>query len=127
MYDHQLLLCDPNKFSINNSIKRCLYGNLNAYYLCEYIEQFWRKYKNNRKYSLIVINDGHEGTLEVLKYTDDILYNFLNTLFNDNLLKDSTIFLLSDHGCAMPAVYYITYFATNTFEFKQNYNLIKYK
>ena len=110
MYDHQLLLCDPNKFSINNSIKRCLYGNLNAYYLCEYIEQFWRKYKNNRKYSLIVINDGHEGTLEVLKYTDDILYNFLNNLFNDNLLKDSTIFLLSDHGCAMPAVYYINEF-----------------
>ena len=110
MYDHQLLLCDPNKFSINNSIKRCLYGNLNAFYLCEYIEQFWRKYKNNRKYSLIVINDGHEGTLEVLKYTDEILYNFLNNLFNDNLLKDSAIFLVSDHGCAMPAVYYINEF-----------------
>ena len=130
MYDHQLLLCDPNKFSINNSIKRCLYGNLNAYYLCEYIEQFWRKYKNNRKYSLIVINDGHEGTLEVLKYTDDILYNFLNTLFNDNLLKDSTIFLLSDHGCAMPAVYYINEFFQIEKELPMLYmiiNDIKYK
>ena len=110
MYDHQLLLCDPNKLSINSSIKRCLYGNLNAFYLCEYIEQFWRKYKINRKYSLLVIHDGHEGTLEVLKYTDEIVYNFLNSLYNDNLLKDSTIFLLSDHGCAMPAVYYINEF-----------------
>ena len=74
------------------------------------IEQFWRKYKINRKYSLLVIHDGHEGTLEVLKYTDEIVYNFLNSLYNDNLLKDSTIFLLSDHGCAMPAVYYINEF-----------------
>ena len=77
MYDHQLLLCDPNTMSYNTYIKRCLHGNLNSYYLFEYINQFWRKYKNNRKFATIVLNDGHEGTLEVLKYTDDILYNFL--------------------------------------------------
>ena len=52
-------------------------------------------------------NDGHEGTLEVVKYWDDIIYNFLNSLYNDNLLKDTTIFLLSDHGCGMPSVYFI--------------------
>ena len=31
MYDHQLLLCDPNKVGINTSIKRCLYGNIIFY------------------------------------------------------------------------------------------------
>ena len=72
----------------------------------EYTSQFWRKYRNNRKYALIITNHGHEGTLSVIKYLDNILYNFINTLFNDNLLKDSSIILLSDHGVGMPSIYY---------------------
>ena len=51
-------------------------------------------------------NDGHEGTLEVLKYSDNTIFNFLNNLFNENLLKDSSIFLVSDHGVGMPSIYY---------------------
>ena len=65
------------------------------------------KFKNNRKFSLISVNDGHEGTLEVVKYTDEIIYNFLNSLFNDNLLKGTSIFLVSDHGSGIPSVYYL--------------------
>ena len=61
LYDHQLLLCDPNVDDLNSVTKRCLYGQINSYHLYEYINQFWRKYQNNRKYSLIVVNDGHEG------------------------------------------------------------------
>jgi hypothetical protein len=106
LYDHQLLLCDPNKLSYNSVIKKCLYGNINAHYLYEYANQFWRKYKKNRKFSVIILNDGHEGTLEVIKYTDEIIYNFLNSLYDDNLLKKTTVFLLSDHGCSMPSIYY---------------------
>ena len=107
LYDHQLLLCDPNAFGFNSYIKRCLYGNINTYHLYEYTNQFWRKYKNNRKFSLISVNDGHEGTLELIKYTDEVIYDFLNSLYNDNLLKDTSIFLLSDHGCGLPSVYYL--------------------
>ena len=106
LYDHQLLLCDPNEINFNSVRKRCLYGQVNSYHLFEYSNQFWRKYPNNRKFSLILSNDGHEPTLEVVKYTDDIIYNFLNSLYNDNLLKDTTIFLMSDHGNGMPSVYY---------------------
>ena len=51
-------------------------------------------------------NDGHEGTLEVAKYVDNIIFTFLNKLFNDDLLKDSSIILLSDHGVGMPSIYY---------------------
>ena len=76
-------------------------------HLFEYGNQFWRKYKNNRKYLNIIFNDGHEGTLEALKYSDAIIYNFLNNLFKDNLLKDSSIFLLSDHGVGMQSIYYM--------------------
>ena len=108
--DHQLLLCDPNAPHINKMTKRCMYGNINTYYLLEYINQFWRKYKNNRKFALLISNDGHEGTLELVKYTDDIIYNFLMSLYNDNLLKDTTIFLLSDHGCTNPSIYFLNEF-----------------
>ena len=105
IHDHQFILCDPNKESYNINTIRCLYGKQNSEHLYEYAEQFWRKYPNNRKYLSIITNEGHEGTLNVIKYMDNIVYNFLNNLFNDNLLKDSSIFLLSDHGSGMPSLY----------------------
>ena len=107
LYDHQLLLCDPNVIDSNSLIKRCLYGEITSYHLYEYTNQFWRKYQSNRKFSLIAVNDGHEGTLEVIKYTDEIIYNFLNSLYKDDLLKNTSIFLMSDHGSGMPSVYYL--------------------
>ena len=108
--DHELIICDPNRKHANALVKRCLYNKLTTSYLYEYGNQFWRKYYNNRKFLSIVSNDGHEGTLEILKYLDDSLHNFLYELFNDNLLKDTSIFLLSDHGTAMPSPYYMTSF-----------------
>ena len=110
LYDHQFLECDPNLNSFNSIFKRCLYGYVNSHHVYEYTNQFWRKYQNNRKFSLIIINDGHEGTLEVVKYSDDIIFNFLNSLYNDNLLKDTSVFFLSDHGCLMASVYYLNDF-----------------
>ena len=106
VYDHQFIICDPNTDHYNSNTIRCLYQKQVIEHLYEYSNQFWRKYKDNRKFLLIVSNDGHEGTLEVLKYVDNIIFTFLNKLFNDNLLKDSSIFLLSDHGVGMPSIYY---------------------
>ena len=106
VYDHQFIICDPNQETINGNTIRCLYGKQDIEHLYEYGEQFWRKYKNNRKFLSIVSNEGHEGTLEVLKYSDNVIFNFLNNLFNDNLLKDSSIILVSDHGDGMPSIYY---------------------
>ena len=59
---------------------------------------------------MIVNNDGHEGTLEVIKYDDETIFNFLNSLFKENLLKETTILLVSDHGCPMPSIYYFNDF-----------------
>ena len=110
MYDHQMLLCDPNVEPMNKKKKKCLYGNINTYHLYEYGKQFWTKYKDNRKYSALVTNDGHESTLEALKYSDDIIYNYLTSLYNDNLLKDTTILMVSDHGTGLPSIYYLNDF-----------------
>ena len=108
--DHEYLICDINRKHTNSMIKRCLYDKINIAYQLNYGYQFWVKYKKNRKFLLIVNNDGHEGTLEVLKYSDEYLYKFLNNLFEENLLKDSTILILSDHGCPMPSIYYFSNF-----------------
>ena len=108
--DHEMLICDQNMQSVHSHTKRCLYNNISNAYVYEYANQFWRKYKNNRKFLMIITNDGHEGTLEVLKYIDNALFSFLNNLYNKNLFKDSTIFLLSDHGSAAPSPYYINNF-----------------
>ena len=107
LYDHQMLLCDPNAPRYHKPYRKCLYGKDDIGFLLDYSEQFWRKYKNNRKYSLIVIDTAHESTMEVLKYIDEILYNFLYSLYDDNLFKDSSIFLLGDHGIGLPSIYYI--------------------
>ena len=78
----------------------------------DYSEQFWRKYQNNRKFSLIIINSAHEETMEVMKYIDGIIYNYLYSLYNDNLFKDSSIFLVSDHGVGIQSLYYAFEFYT---------------
>ena len=108
--DHEFLMCDPNGINPNSHTKRCLYNKLATTHLYEYGKQFWIKYSKNRKFLIIETMDGHEGTLEILKYVDNVLYTFLNDLFNKNLLKDSSVFLLSDHGTTMPSPYYLTLF-----------------
>ena len=104
--DHEYLICDANNRGINSMLKRCLYDKINVAYQLEYGNQFWRKYKYNRKFLLIVNNDGHEGTLEVLKYADEYAFKFLTNLFNQNLLKETVVLFLSDHGCTMPSIYH---------------------
>ena len=108
--DHEFLLCDPNRKNINSMFKRCLYGKKNIDYQYDYGIQFWRAYKDNRKFLMIVNNDGHEGTSEVIKYDDYTIFNFLNTLYKENLLKETTILLLSDHGNPMPSIYHFNDF-----------------
>ena len=106
IYDHMFLLCDPNTEYVSIYTIRCLYGKHTIEHLLEYTDQFWRKYSNNRKYSIIFDTHGHEGTNMVIKYIDDMLSDFLIKLFNDNLLKDTTVLLLADHGNGMPSIYY---------------------
>ena len=104
--DHEMIICDPNMMHYLTLKKRCLYDKLASEHQYEYGNQFWRKYKGNRKFLAILDCSGHEATLEALKYQDDVIYNFLNNLYNDNLLKETTIIFLSDHGVVIPSIYY---------------------
>ena len=109
IYDHQYIICDPNYRNLRSKLN-CYYGKLDIEYMFEYMNQFWRKYNNNRKFSVILTNFAHENTLEKLKYIDNIIYNYFNKLFEENLLKDTSVFLLSDHGVAVPSIYYLNDF-----------------
>ena len=108
-YDHRNVLCDPNYWGPLPKIQ-CMYGKFHVEFMFEYISQFWEKYQNNRKFALFLTNFAHEGTLEKLKYIDKLIYNYLNELFNKNYLKETSIFLLSDHGVAIPSIYYLNNF-----------------
>ena len=111
----------------NKPTKKCLYGKYDFSYLLNYSEQFWRLYKNNRKFSSIILNGAHEGTMEVLKYFDDIIYNYLISLYNDNLFKDTSIFLLSDHGTGVQSIYYALDFYIIEHQLPMLYIIIKKK
>ena len=109
-YDHEniAMFCDPNYSSEDSPypifsgpygiLRKCLYGLDTFKYLIEFGRQFWNIYKNNKKYLRLTFQDGHEPTGQVIQYVDEHLYNFLNQLYKDHLLKDTAIFVLSDHG-----------------------------
>jgi len=116
-FDHEMfaLNCDPNIFDVINPhsiglgessvFRRCLYGKENVEYLFEYGIKFLEAYNNNRKYLRFSIQNGHELTGQVSKYVDKYLYDFLNYIFENNFLKNTTLILSSDHGLNILVLY----------------------
>ena len=116
-FDHEMfsLSCDPNIFDIENPhsigigessvMRRCLYGKESAEYLFEYSIKFLKAYNNNRKYLRISIPNGHELTGQVSKYVDESLYEFLNYIFINNLIKNTSVILSADHGLNILVLY----------------------
>ena len=109
VYDHHFTFCDPSYWGPIPKVQ-CFYGKSHIEYILEYTKQFWIKYKENRKFSLFLTNFAHEGSYEKLKYIDNLIYEFFNNLFNDNFFKEISIFLLSDHGVAIPSIYFLSDF-----------------
>ena len=117
-YDHEnnAVFCDPNYYDYKNGpkglkgqnslTKRILYGKQANEIQIEYAKQFWEKYKDSRKLFKLVLLDGHEDTSETIKFLDEPLTNFLNGLYQQDLLKDSIFFIVSDHGLHMPKFHY---------------------
>ena len=116
-WDHEsnVLFCDPNFFDkefggtsykgSNNFSKRILYGKQVNEIQIEYAKQFWEKYSDNNKVFKLAFMDGHEDTSETISFLDYPLTNFLNELYNKNLLEDTSIFFVSDHGLHMPRIH----------------------
>jgi hypothetical protein len=107
-YDHEMisLFCDLNFFSkkyritygINSVIQRCFYGKPVYYYAMEYTKLFWEAYKDSKKFFRIHINEGHEITMELISYLENDFAEFIKYFFDNNLLNDTAIFFISDHG-----------------------------
>ena len=116
-FDHEMfsLSCDPNIFDVekphsialgeSSVFRRCLYGKESVDYLFEYGIKFLEAYNKNRKYLRISIPNGHELTGQVSKYVDESLYEFLNYIFINNLLKNTTVILSADHGLNILVLY----------------------
>ena len=107
-FDHEYVSpsCDPNIYesgyglfySENGVIKKCLYGKENFEYGLEYAKQFWKKYKNNKRFLRIVNTYAHEYSGEKSKYTDKSLYNFLKELYESEQMEKTTLYFVADHG-----------------------------
>ena len=108
VWDHEniALFCDPNFFNshytlykgVASYLKRCLYGKYAFEYMIEYSKQFWETYPDNKKFYRIHFNEGHEGSMELISYLADPLFEFIKYFFDNNLLDDTFIIFISDHG-----------------------------
>ena len=105
-YENIAMYCDENFFDWNYPInkgvasilKRCIYGKYGFEYMIEYAKQFWKLYPDNKKFFRIHFNEGHEGSMELVTYLADPLFDFVKYFFDNNLLNDTFMFIVSDHG-----------------------------
>lgn len=107
-FDHEFSApsCDPTiykdgyDFFIGNNgvLRKCLYGKENFEHSLEYAKQFWKLYKNNKRFLRIVNSYAHEYSGEKSKYADTSLYNFLKELYNTDQMINTTVFIAGDHG-----------------------------
>jgi len=116
-WDHEnlALFCDSNYEDKNNIwaivdgkssvVRKCFYGKDSFEYNFEYVSQFLEAYKNERKFFKLMIGDGHESTLEVVKYIDNTLSKFLENILNNYSDDKTIIIVMSDHGAQMPGLY----------------------
>ena len=121
-FDHEniAMMCDPNFYNPENRFtpymgpysirRRCLYGRDTFEYILEYGEKFWKTYSKEHKFLRLSFQDAHEGTLEVVKYLDVKLAEFLEKFDKKGYLKDTAVFLVSDHGNNMVGIYNIFQF-----------------
>lgn len=120
-YDHEFnaFYCDPNfsdperpyqifkgAYSI---IRKCMYGKDSGEFQIEYAKQFFDTYKQQNKIYRMIFSDAHEGTLEVVKYLDDMLYDFFQYLLLNGHLDNSVLLVMSDHGISLPGPAYLVH------------------
>ena len=86
--------CDSNYYDRRNSypinkgdyfffLRRFLNGKKVYKYIFEYAKDFWKKYKENRKFDRLSIIERHEMTAKVIKYLDKPLYLFLKRFIEE--------------------------------------------
>ncbi len=98
---------NPIMMGTNSIRKRCMYNKNTTWYSLEYMKQFFEKYKEEPKFFRLGLVDAHEGSTEVVKYSDDLLVEFFEKFKKDGHLDDTLTFIVTDHGFSMPGPYSI--------------------
>jgi hypothetical protein len=111
------MFCDPNYNPPNNRVslfkglfsmmRRCLYGKDTFDWVFDFGYKFLEKYKNERKFLRLGFIDGHEGTMEAIKYLDNSLYSFLDFYIKNYFTNSTAIFIASDHGENMISIHHL--------------------
>ena len=118
-FDHEnfAMFCDPNYNPPNNRVslfkglfsmmRRCLYNKDTFEWVFEFGYKFLEQYKDERKFLRLGFIDGHEGTMEAIKYLDKHLFKFLKFYFSNYFTNSTAIIIASDHGENMISVHHL--------------------
>jgi hypothetical protein len=127
-HHHSALFCDPNYNQADNPYtpflgpysirRRCMHGKDVHDYQLEYGYKFWETYHDMPKLLRMQFIDAHEGSMNVVKYLDDKLANFLSDMESKGMLDDTLLLFMADHGNNMPG--FISMMNS------QDYNIEKY-
>lgn len=130
--DHKVFLpwCNPEYHPFERTfgnfagpfsiLRRCINGKKVHRYIIEYLQQFWRHYKNWGKAVHISLQEGHEGSGEVVLTLDSDLAQLLQDLYTSGELDKTVLTLTSDHGSHMGPYF----MATEMGEFEQKLPLL---
>jgi len=81
--------------------RRCMAGRYVHSYVFDYVDQFWNNYKDVPKFAVASLNEGHEGTADVIGLVDDDFFNFMIKMRNNGDFNNTAVWVISDHGLHM--------------------------
>lgn len=76
----------------------CVDGRPTAQLFLDTLIHFWRKYRDHKHFSVNINASPSHDKPELLYILDDLYLQFLETADNENLLKNTVLLLMSDHG-----------------------------
>ncbi|CAG9331242.1 unnamed protein product [Blepharisma stoltei] len=82
-------------------LRRCINGKYVHKHIFEYVDEFWMNYKNYGKIIHIPLQEGHEGTGEVILTVDPDLSDFILDMKRSGKLDNTILVITSDHGSHM--------------------------
>ena len=111
-FDHEniAMYLDSNYLSghgPDSITRRCLYQKDVYEYNFMYGNDFFEKYKNNKKLLRLYFLDAHEATYQIVKFLDAPLCDYLKNLYKKKYLQESAVFIVSDHGLHFPNLFYL--------------------
>jgi len=126
-YDHEFvsIFCDPNFVQPLTTDKKCptfirkscFYNTHSIDLLVSYSMSFWMNYKSQAKVFRLGIMDGVDYLVQNMKYIDEKVSNLLTSFDSLESLKNTTIFIYSNHGSRNSILFSL--FKNNDYNFEK--------